>query len=130
MYRIVFTFEDKSTNKYLLEKEYKGFDNCFELFHDKNDTIKEILNSLAYITDDIYILVQEKFNGFSRTIYNTFLDDIDTSEKETIENKAEDIKDVLTTILEDHKLSYLIIEDQKMEKENKTTSIVNLHADE
>ena len=130
MYRIVFTFEDKSTNKYLLEKEYKGFDNCFELFHDKNDTIKEILNSLEYITDDIYILIQEKFNGFSRTIYNTFLDDIDTSEKETIENKAEDIKDVLTTILEDHKLSYLIIEDQKMEKENKTTSIVNLHADE
>ena len=130
MYRIVFTFEDKSTNKYLLEKEYKGFDNCFKLFHDKNDTIKEILNSLEYITDDIYILIQEKFNGFSRTIYNTFLDDIDTSEKETIENKAEDIKDVLTTILEDHKLSYLIIEDQKMEKENKTTSIVNLHADE
>ena len=130
MYRIVFTFEDKSINKYLLEKEYKGFDNCFELFHDKNDTIKEILNSLEYITDDIYILIQEKFNGFSRTIYNTFLDDIDTSEKETIENKAEDIKDVLTTILEDHKLSYLIIEDQEMEKENKTTSIVNLHADE
>ena len=130
MYRIVFTFEDTSTNKYLLEKEYKGFDNCFELFHDKNDTIKEILNSLEYITDDIYILIQEKFNGFSRTIYNTFLDDIDTSEKETIENKAEDIKDVLTTILEDHKLSYLIIEDQEMEKENKTTSIVNLHADE
>lgn len=130
MYRIVFTFEDKSINKYLLEKEYKGFDNCFELFHDKNDTIKEMLNSLEYITDDIYILVQEKFNGFSRTIYNTFLDDIDTSEKETIENKAEDIKDVLTTILEDHKLSYLIIEDQKMEKETKTTSIVNLHADE
>lgn len=130
MYRIVFTFEDKSTNKYLLEKEYKGFDNCFKLFHDKNDTIKEILNSLAYITDDIYILIQEKFNGFSRTIYNAFLDNIDTSEKETIEIKAEDIKDVLTTILEDHKLSYLIIEDQKMEKENKTTSIVNLHADE
>ena len=130
MYRIVFTFEDTSTNKYLLEKEYKGFDNCFKLFHDKNDTVKEILNSLKYITDDIYILIQEKFNGFSRTIYNTFLDDIDTSEKETIENKAEDIKDVLTTILEDHKLSYLIIEDQKMEKENKTTSIVNLHADE
>ena len=130
MYRIVFTFEDTSTNKYLLEKEYKGFDNCFKLFHDKNDTVKEILNSLKYITDDIYILIQEKFNGFSRTIYNAFLDDIDTSEKETIENKAEDIKDVLTTILEDHKLSYLIIEDQKMEKENKTTSIVNLHADE
>lgn len=130
MYRIVFTFEDKSTNKYLLEKEYKGFDNCFKLFHDKNDTIKEILNSLAYITDDIYILIQEKFNGFSRTIYNAFLDNIDTSEKETIEIKAEDIKDVLTTILEDHKLSYLIIEDQKMEKENKTTSTVNLHADE
>ena len=130
MYRIVFTFEDKSINEYLLEKEYKGFDNCFELFHDKNDTIEEILNSLEYITDDVYILVQEKFNGFSRTIYNTFLDDIDTSEKETIENKAEDIKDVLTTILEDHKLSYLIIEDQKMEKENKTTSTVNLHADE
>ena len=130
MYRIVFTFEDISTNKYLLEKEYKGFDNCFKLFHDKNDTVKEILNSLKYITDDIYILIQEKFNGFSRTIYNAFLDDIDTSEKETIENKAEDIKDVLTTILEDHKLSYLIIEDQKMEKENKTTSIVNLHAHE
>ena len=130
MYRIVFTFEDTSTNKYLLEKEYKGFDNCFKLFHDKNDTVKEILNSLKYITDDIYILIQEKFNGFSRTIYNAFLDDIDTSEKETIENKAEDIKDVLTTILEGHKLSYLIIEDQKMEKENKTTSIVNLHADE
>lgn len=130
MYRIVFTFEDTSTNKYLLEKEYKGFDNCFKLFHDKNDTIKEILNSLEYIIEDVYVLVQEKFNGFSRTIYNTFLDDIDTSEKETIENKAEDIKDVLTTILEDHKLSYLIIEDQKMEKETKTTSIVNLHADE
>lgn len=130
MYRIVFTFEDKSINKYLLEKEYKGFDNCFELFHDKNDTIEEILNSLEYITDDVYILVQEKFNGFSRTIYNTFLDDIDPSEKETIEDKAEDIKDVLTTILEDHKLSYLIIEDQKMEKENKTTSTVNLHAHE
>ena len=130
MYRIVFTFEDKSINEYLLEKEYKGFDNCFELFHDKNNTIKEILNSLEYITDDVYILVQEKFNGFSRTIYNTFLNDIDTSKKETIEDKAEDIKDVLTTILEDHKLSYLIIEDQKMEKENKTTSIVNLHADE
>ena len=130
MYRIVFIFKDKSTNQYLLEKEYKGFDHCFKLFHDKNDTIKEILNSLEYITDDVYILVQEKFNGFSRTIYNTFLDDIDTSEKETIENKAEDIKDVLTTILEDHKLSYLIIEDQKMEKENKTTSTVNLHADE